>query len=215
LPTPHPLPDLPGVYYAKIDGAAEGLPSNNIFTFAAVPAPLPGAPDLAFATALSVAISTHWPTFATGVMSQAYTANEVQVYALHSPVSPAVTDGITATGGTIGAISGLMVAKMVRHQVHRRGRGSQSRSSFSPVPASEITADGKSITGATAATLTTDFLAFITAVLTDVNTATGATWRYVQLSFRSATLPAATYDITSSNAEALLTTQRRRVRRNG
>src|SRR5690348_2332851 len=99
---PRPLPDLPGVYYSIISGAAEGHPSNNTFAFEVTPPPATGAADVAAATAVANAIHTRWPTFCTGSMSQAYTASQVKTYPLHTPTAPAVVVPMTATGGRFG-----------------------------------------------------------------------------------------------------------------
>jgi len=210
---PRPLPDLPGVYYSIITGAAEGHPSNNTFAFEVTPPPATGAADVAAATAVANAIHTRWPTFCTGSMSQAYTASQVKTYPLHTPSAPAVVVPMTATGGRFGAIEAIMVAAVVKHNVVRRGKGSQSRSSFSPIVTTDRNAAGTQIVGAYQTSLTADFIAFINGVEADVAAAVGGSCLYVQMSKGTVHAAPAAYTISASAAELPLSTQRRRAQR--
>ena len=219
--TSRPLPDLDGVYYAIVEGQWESLPSNNVFTFTVTPPAVTGAADVAVATQVAIAIKNRWAAFADLAFHESYDGVLVKVYPLHTPMHPAVVEAIVAPGGIFGTIAPGMVAAAVAHDVLRRGRGSQSRSSFSPLAATSIDSTGRELSVGYKAALQTAFDNFRSDVLTDVDTAVGGVvTSYVQLSKGTPApplpivVPPQTYDITESRVENLLTTQRRRMRRN-
>lgn len=210
---PRPLPDLLGVYYSIVEGAGLGHPSNNIFTFRVDPGPATGAADIAAGLVVATAIHDHWPTFATAAYPQAYEGTAVKTYALHTPLAPAHVLDMLAPGSIIGATAAVMVGACIKHNVVRRGKGSQSRTTISPLSESSVDSPATSITDSYQTFLTAAFIAFINSVETDVGTALSASCSYVQLSKGTPSLSPATYVIASSAAEKKLTTQRRRAQR--
>jgi hypothetical protein len=70
------------------------------------------------------------------------------------------------------------------------------------------------LTGTVTSALTTAFTTFMASVITDLDAGGLGVWSYGQLSKGTALAPSgAVYPITSSNAEAALSTQRRRAQR--
>lgn len=215
---PRPLPDLPGVYYSTIFATGLGNPSNNIFTFRTLSAPPSGTSDVATAVDVANAIKVRWGTLVAAEFPTDYQVDHIKTYALHTPLSPAVIvpDG---TVGLIPAPTGpIMVGAVIKHNVVRRGKGSQSRTTISPIPESGIASDRKTLTTSYQASLSAGFTAFINGVLADLLTSTSLTFEYVQLSKGTAHplpggTPPATYTISGSAVEAKLSTQRRRAQR--
>jgi hypothetical protein len=217
-----PLPVLPGVYYSIVRGAWEGRPSNNVFTFQVLPTPATGAADVLMADFVGTAIATSWGALANVAFHSTYHASEVQTYPLNTPINPAVVTLLSANGGMSETLTAGMVAAAVAHSVVRRGRGSQSRSSFSPMGNTGIDSTGTQLSTAHRDSMQTAFDNFIAAVKASVLAAApGTTTNYVQLSkgTSSGTPPVivapAVYQIVNSVVELPLTTQRRRMRRNG
>ena len=211
-----PLPDLPGVYYCRITGEYGGRPNGQVFTFQTDSPPTVGPADSVAAGFVGVTLNAKWDNFAAVEHVVGYTGLQVQVYPLHSPLEPAFTVASGAAGGATGAIAPLQVARVVRHNVSRRGRGSQSRSYLSPVIASIVEADGITITPSFVSTLTAHWDTLIGDTLTALNAGGLGSWSYVQLGKGTTLHPTpGTYAITSSEAEPLLSTIRRRTRRNG
>lgn len=212
--TSRPLPVLAGVYYSIITGQADGKPSNNIFSFQVTPAPVSGTPDVAAATAVANAIHTRWPTFVSAVMPQQYTASQVKTYPLNTPTAPAVVVPMTATGGFIGNTAPVMVGALFKHTVVRRGKGSQSRTTISPITETNIDTPPLTVTSSFQISSTAAFIAFINGVEADVAAAlSGTSCAYVQLSKGTAHAAPAAYVISASAMELKLTTQRRRAQR--
>jgi len=147
------------------------------------------------------------------VLAPSYLANQVKTYPLNSPTAPAVVVPMSVSGGLSGPEAPVMVGALVKHNVVRRGKGSQSRSTFSPVTEAAINTPPTQITGTYAASLTAAFIAFINGVEADVVAALGGSCAYVQLSKGTPLHAPATYVISASAAELLLTTQRRRAQR--
>lgn len=206
-----PLPDVAGGYLARIVGTWEGLPADNLFAFHLVPAPATGATDVAAAQSISDAVAAHWNAFAAANLHNSYRASEATCYPLHTPTHPATVSPSTAAGGLSGDVSSAPLSILVNHAVVRRGRGSQSRSFVQPFTAAAIQTDGRSLIDSFRDSTTANWNTFITAVITDVELATGATCIYSQL---SKIPPGAMFAVQSSNAESRLSTQRRRARRN-
>lgn len=206
-----PLPVLPGTYLARIMGSFNNLPSTNLFCFETTPPAASGPADAAVANSVSTAIAAHWPAFAAAAMPAAYTANEVSTYPLNSPLEPAQVATMTAAGVGTGQLAPATTAIEIRHTVNRRGKGSQSRTFLTPMQVVDVEADGKTLAPSRQNTIESAFVTFISSVLTDLQ-AGGGVWLYTQL---SKIPPGRTFNITSSVVEPLLTTQRRRARRNG
>lgn len=217
-----PLPDLPGVYYSTINALWEGLPSNNVFSFQVTPAPATGTADVLAANAVAAAIGLNWPAFALIAFHISYLAEKVVTYPLHTPIHPSVEYAFAAPGGKDETIAPGMVAAVISHHVIRRGKGSQTRTYLSPLGNGIIDSTGKEIIEAYRSDLKTAFDTFIAAVATFVADAVvGATVEFVSMSkgTDSGTPPVvvapAAYQISGSDPELLLSTQRRRMRRNG
>lgn len=204
-----PLPDITGGYLARIVGTWEGLPSDNTFGWRIVPAPASGSADVAAAQAIGDAMSTRWNAFASAAMHNSYRATEVQVYPLHTPTHPATTSAATSAGGLSGDPSPAPLAMLIKHDVVRRGRGSQSHSFVQPFTAAAIDGTGKSLITSFRDSVTADWTAFIADVITDVGTAVGAAVLPVQI---SKIPPGTPYAIATSECVSKLSTQRRRAR---
>jgi hypothetical protein len=115
-----------------------------------------------------------------------------------------------------GDLTSFSTAALVRHTVTRRGRGSQSRSALSPLTVNHVDPTGILLPSGFQAILTANWGTFIASVLSSLDAGGPGTFSYVQLGRGTALHPTpATYPITGSVAEPLLSTQRRRVRRNG
>lgn len=216
MPTPRPLPDLPGVYYCRITGSYFGRPNGNIFTVRQTPAAATGSTDIATAATVAGALEGQWHNFATSALHNGYVAQEVHVYPLHTPTAPPAIISSTAVGGLTGNIMPLAMAKLIRHNVVRRGRGSQSRSSFSPILFTDVEGDGITMEPTANSVFGTAFNTLISSWLALCTSTAGGAWDYVQLGKGTALHPTpAVYAITSSAPETLASTVRRRTRRNG
>lgn len=208
---PTPLPTLPGVYYAHLSMTYSGLPTGNILTFSTGgPAPDP-ASATAVAALLASSIAVQWnsemiPFYPVGV-----SGTDTKVYPLQYPTLPASLGHSTGAGANGADVAPVSCAAVIRHQVLRRGRGSQSHSAISPLPIAGVTSDGKSVAGGAISTLTTSWENFIAAVQADFVAAFPTdVLEYVQLSKKGA---GATYPILSSFCETLLGTERSRTPR--
>lgn len=205
-----PLPDVAGGYLARVVASWETLPSDNLFCFRLVPAPASGSADIAAAQAVGDAIAARWNAFTNAVMHNSYVATEVQTYPLHTPSHPAVLSATTALGGQPGDPSAAPLAVLIKHEVVRRGRGSQGRTFCQPFPQSGIAVDGRVLTTAFANSITAAWNTFVTDVCSDVATAVGATCTFAQL---SKIPPGAMYGVNASITELKVSTQRRRAQR--
>lgn len=208
-----PLPDLPGVYYSIVVGVAETKPSNNIFTFQQVPAAVTGAPDVLVADQVATSLLSNYAAFAANEMPQAYVNTLVKTYALHTPLAPPSQAIGPNNGGVIGDIMPLWVGARIQHDVYRRGKGSQSGTTFSPINSIYQTADGESLDIGKIGTMNTRFANLIAGMIGDLTTAAGGLWSYVQLSKGTGTHAPTTYPILASSCESLLSSQRRRLQR--
>lgn len=207
-----PLPDIPGAYLARIIGSWEGLPDDTTLGFRTIPAAATGAADVAVAQAIGDAVAMRWNAFATSDMHNSYRATEVTVYPLHTPTHPATSSATTAAGGLSGDPSAAPLAMAIRHEVVRRGRGSQSRNYIQPFTSAAIDTTGKALIDTFRDSVTANWLTFMTAVQADVAAALAVALFHVQI---SKIPPGATYAIDGSTCESLLSTQRRRTRRSG
>lgn len=212
-----PLPVLPGVYYGRILGGWEGLPSNNTYCFKATPSPGTELLDREVALSVSTTAATVWQTYMLPVMHNTYGLTGATTYPLGDPISPAQVFDIGGPGTVAGSVAGSPLAVVIRHTVLRRGKGSQGRTYLSPVPLVEITSDGKSIGGTYADTITTAYNNWWGFVTSSLNvTYPTMVFSFVQLG-RGRTVPTpvapTTYTILESACETALSTQRRRTRR--
>ena len=206
-----PLPVLVGVYYGHLSATSAGLPTGNIFCFKAGLAPSSGTTDLAFAQTIATSLCTNWVSIMAPHTSNTIAGYDSKVYSLGTPLNPAAIGHATGTGALSGDHAPVSAAAVIRHAVMRRGRGSQSHSAISPLMASQITSDGKSLQPGDVTGYTTDWNNFIGAVQADFLAAySGNSIDYVQLSKKGA---GATYLITGSSCESLLGTERSRTPR--
>lgn len=211
-----PLPDLPGVYYCIVEGEFGARRNGQIFTFKTDSPVAPGAGDAAIANSVAIHVANAWSAFTTVEVMAGYTGTDIKCYPLHSPTLPAAVVPNLATGGVAGAILPTSVARVVRHNVQRRGRGSQSRTYLSPVAQAVMEPDGITITPTFVTALSGHFATFLSTVLAALNGDGTGSWSYVQLGKGSKLSPVpATYAIVGSQAEPLLSNIRRRTGRNG
>jgi len=205
-----PLPDVAGAYLARVIASWESNPDDNLLAWQAVLPPATGTADVAVAQAICDALAARWPAFATATFSTTYSGTEVTCYPLHTPLHPAVSQIMSAPGGQPGDPAPAPVAMLMKHTVVRRGRGSQSHTSFSGFPDSAIESSGKTISVAFASSVDTAWSTMVLAVEADVAAATGVTINFRQL---SKIPPGRTFAIDGSVMERALSTQRRRARR--
>ncbi len=214
MPPAHPLPQIAGAYYVRVEGQADAKPVSNVLTFLRQARPTPDPDDFAAATALATNVAAGWSTLASDCLHTVYTGNEVVVYALNSPLMPAIRTGLAAPGGRIGAQSFIQVAGVVKHVVSRRGKGSQSRTFLSPLSDSDITVNGDQVTAGWVTRADADWFALINNTVTAMNAAFPGPWSYVQLSKQTfGGVYGKIFGITASSAETLISSQRRRLGR--
>lgn len=202
-----PLPVLAGVYYARVNALSDGKPVSNIFVFVKSGEPLGSGADASNSGIVATAVANWWPQVATNLLHQDYTAYNVQCYPLGSPLTPAFVSAFTAAGGNTSSQSFRQVAGEIKHNVYRRGKGSQGRTLLSPIGADQIETDGDNLTDAWVTSAQTHFTSFITNALVDIEVASPGSWHYAQLSRLGA---GATYAVVNSTAEKLARSQNRR-----
>ena len=213
---PIPLPDLPGVYYARELGTFEGRPSTNVLTFQIDSPPATGPTDVAAAAAVSAIVAHNWVAFAAAVFPTQYTAAGCETYALHTPLAPKETALEAAHGGFLSDLTAISASMLIHHTTTRRGRGSQSRTNLSPVMQNILTTDASSINDIFRASTQLAWDTFIAAVLLALAAEVPGVWSYVQLSKGYLPTPVgATFPISGSTVEAKLSTQRKRAQRRG
>jgi hypothetical protein len=206
---PTPLPVLPGVYYARVRGEFGGKPSSNVFAFKLDGSPPDEGTDATNAEQVAIALSDNWGFLANAVYNVSYSAIDVQVYPLGHATLPAASQPVVGTGGNGSTQAPSAVALLIKHDVVRRGRGSQSRSFFTPITAPDIEGDGITITPTFVTAVQAAWDTFITSVIADLAAAT-LVMDYVQLSKLGA---GATYAISRSQVETEVSTQRARAQR--
>jgi len=139
------------------------------------------------------------------------TGVDSRVYALGHATLPAAVGHATHNGAGSGALAAASAAAVIRHQVDRRGRGSQGHTAISPLENSELDGTGDTVTDAFVTNVTSDFENFIGDTITaweaDVPSIGLA---YVQLSRKGT---GATYPIIRSFVEKILGTERSRTLR--
>jgi hypothetical protein len=207
---PTPLPTIAGVYYGYVWMTYLGNRCGSVFTWLDAVPEVDPANDAIKAQHVADALVSSWNTN----MLPRYPTNvhgtDSRVYALGHPLLPPAFANTPATGAGGGAVGGVAQAAVIRHNVFRRGRGSQSHTAISPLNDSEISVDGTSVTAAFITNMNSDFGDFIGGVQAAFTAATGGdTISYVQLSKRLGR----TFDITGSSTETLLGTERSRTSR--
>jgi hypothetical protein len=206
-----PLPVLPGVYYGYVYMAFESRRYGSTFTFKTATPPADAVTDGQWAQFVANALAASWgdnmmPRYNAGV-----TGVDTRVYALGHPTVPAAVGHAAHNGVNSGAMAAASAAAVIRHQVNRRGRGSQGHTAISPLQNSELDGTGDTITDGLQVALTSDFGDFITGVQTDwASHVPSIALQYVQLSRKGA---GTTYEILNSFAEKLLGTERSRTLR--
>lgn len=208
---PTPLPTLPGVYYGYVWGKMGPLTIGNVACFEATDIAATPAGDLERAQVIADAMPLVWTTTLGPLQASSVTGYDSRVYGLGSPTNPAAFGHHTGAGGNSGQRIAVSTAAVIKHNVLRRGRGSQSHSAFSPLTIGEITEDGQSLSGGMVTGLTEEWENWIAGIQAATEAATAAfTVAYVQLSRKGA---GATYPIISTAAESLLGTERSRTAR--
>ncbi len=208
---PLPLPVLAGTYYGRTVGQADSRQISNVWTFTKAGVSLGDASDGANAGVVTNALVAHWPALAAASLTDAYSCTDAGCYALGSPLVPRVDAPMVGSGSGVFHTGTFVTAALIKHEVFRRGRGSQSASHLSPIPAAGITADGLSLTTSYRNGVQAAFDTFLTNVLVDLVTASPGVWKYVQLSKVHGGAPApATYEILGSVVESLVSSQKRR-----
>lgn len=206
-----PLPTIAGVYYAHQYGSYEGLTTGNTFAFkVSSPASTPEL-DAEYAQFLANTMPFRWNT----TVGPLYPTNTVgwdcKVYPLGHPTLPPSVGHTTGAGAGGTSVAPVVATLILKHVVNRRGRGSQSHSSFSPLSTESISADGQSLASGVGLTWQENFLNWLAAVQNDFATEfSGVGLQYVQLSRKGA---GATYLILDTRYETLLGTERSRTQR--
>lgn len=208
---PTPLPVLPGVYYGYVWGKMGALTVGNVACFKAVVPATTAANDLVRCQVIADAMPLVWTTTLGPLQASSLTGYDSRVYGLQFPVNPAAFGHHTGAGGNAGQRIAVSTAAVIKHNVLRRGRGSQSHSAFSPLTIGEITEDGQSLSGGMVTGLTEEWENWIAGIQAAALAAPDAfVIEYVQLSRKGA---GATYPIISTAAESLLGTERSRTAR--
>lgn len=206
-----PLPVLPGAYYGALEGSVGATPMGNTFCFQTSNTIAGSAEAFARAQVLVTSLCNQWVNHMLTSLHTSYSGVTGKVYALQYPVLPAAEDFAVGTGGGSGSLANATLSALIKHRVARRGRGSQARSYIGALVDSELDAGERTLTDGAVAGFTTEWNAFLSAVLADMAGAYPAeVWTYVELS-RVGT--GATYPITGSAAEKAVAYQRRRARR--
>jgi hypothetical protein len=210
---PAPLPVLPGVYYARVEATSDLRSITNILAFKKAGLVLNDPADTANAQAVALSLSTRWSDLST-FLHTTYNAFQASVYALGSVLVPPQTSPMSVAGLDTGATHFDQVAGRVKHQVTRRGRGSQHSSFLSPISINRITVNGDQVTTAWVDGVTANWNAMINEILTDVAVVSPGTWTYVQVSkFQNKVLTPNTFHILGSTAVPQISSQRRRLGR--
>lgn len=202
-----PLPTIAGAYYCRINALSDGKPISNIFVFKTTTPASSEAIDALWSGYVATSVADNWPTVVTNLLHQDYTAYDVQCYPLGHPTLPAFVSAFTSTGGNTSSQSFRQVAGEIKHNIYRRGKGSQGRTLLSPIGSSDIETDGDNLTDAWVTLAQSHFTSFISGTITQVEVAAGGLWSYVQLSRLGA---GTTYPVVNSTAQKLVRSQNRR-----
>lgn len=203
-----PLPTIAGVYYCRINALSDGDPISNIFVFKTDTPAGSEATDALWSGYVASSVATNWSSVASNLLHQDYTAYNVQCYPLGHPTLPAFVSAFTAAGGDTSAQSFRQVAGEIKHNIYRRGKGSQGRTLLSPIGTGQLETDGDNMTDAWVTSAQSHFPSFITNTIIQIESLAGGLWSYVQLSRLGS---GATYPVVNSTAEKLVRSQRRRL----
>ena len=208
---PTPLPVIPATYWCYLWALTNGLKTGNVYCFRASSVPTGPAEDQTWAQALADALPLEWGSTMAPLYPNPTVGWDSRVYALGSPTNPAALGPSTHAGTQGFNLAAFPTAAVIRHNVLRRGRGSQSHSAISPLTIDKVQTDGQTLTDAHRLALTTEFENFIGQVQANFTAAiSGITIDYVQLSKKGA---GTTYPITGSFAESLVGSERSRTLR--
>ncbi len=211
---PAPLPVLPGVYYARIQGLADGKQVDNIFAFKKNGLVLNDPTDPLNAAAVGSNVAGFWNAAATAVLHTSYAGNTVATYALGTPLLPAVITATTATGGRGSTIHYKQLAYRCVLQTPRRGRGSQHGIFFSPMSDNDIQASGEQVSSTYRLSAETAVRAFVANVISALVSVPGGTWTHVQVSkFQNKVYTPNSFPVLQINGQLNLSSQRRRLGR--
>ncbi len=207
---PSPLPTIAGVYYGYVWMTYLGNRCGSVFTFLDAAPETDPANDALKAQYVADGLVASWNTNMLPRYPNTVVGTDSRVYALGHPLVPPAFANAPQNGASSPTVAGVAQAAVIRHNVFRRGRGSQSHTAISPLTASEVSVDGSSVTAAFITNMNSDFGNFIGDVQAAFTAATGGdTITYRQLSRRLST----TFEITSSATETLLGTERSRTAR--
>ena len=206
-----PLPVLPGAYYGILEGSVSSLPMGNTFCFQSTNLTATSPDAAARALVMATSLANQWVNHMLASLSNFYSGVTAKVYALQYATLPAQEDFAVGAGANTAALANPTLSVLVKHTVFRRGRGSQGRSYIGALCENLFDGGERTITDGAVTGFTTQWNAFINAVLADMAGAyPSETWTYVELS-RVGT--GATHPITASGAEKAVAYQRRRARR--
>lgn len=207
---PIPLPVLPGVYYSYVLGSFEGLPTGNIFSWEVPGVALGSLDDAANAGDISDALAINYAIFAADVMDTTYSGGSVKTYPLGSPLIPAQLGSFVATGRSAEILMSAVHCAVIRHNVVRRGRGSQSSTRVGPISRGDVLSDGITMYGPSRTAMDNAWNTMI-ASMEAITVTSGASPVFGQLSKKVGA--EAFYLITGSETDVKVATQRRRARR--
>jgi len=208
---PTPLPTLPAVYYGQVWGTYQGRRTGVVVTLKANTSSATAAGDLVRCQVVAQALTDGWNTTIGPMLPNDVTGWDSRVYGLEFPTNPAAIAHTAGHGAGGVSAEPTVVTAVIRHTVLRRGRGSQSHSSISPLIAGTISSDGETVTAGPVAAFTTEWGNFIGGIqAATAAAATPFTVNYVQLSRKGV---GATYPITSSFCDVLPGTERSRTAR--
>jgi hypothetical protein len=206
-----PLPVLPGVFYGTLRGTYDGLPSGNVFCFKSSNETM--SSDVATASALQVAsaLTTAWDAHIIALLPSIYLGEVASIYPLQYPLVPAQENTASSTGGASGTVSSMTRVAVIKHNVLRRGRGSQGHTYVSPISDLGMNPDARHLSVAHRDDWQAAYAAFIADVIGIYEAfAPSEILSYRQLSKKGT---GATYPIINSQVELAIGSQRRRGRR--
>lgn len=203
------LPVISGAYLIVATGHWNAQPSGNTFCWKTDVVPSSDAIDSANADLLAASLHTRLNVLYNSCLQNTYVGDLVKVYPLGSPLVPPSTAVNSSTGGISGQLAPAPTTMVIRHEVNRRGRGSQGHTSLSPVSMNWVHSDGLVLETTNVDIVTAAWNTFVADVTTDT-AATSAAGKFVQLSTKGS---GAVYSILTSACDPFLGTERSRARR--
>lgn len=201
-----PLPVVEGGFYGGIRAAYGGVPIFHTMAWRQTSALPAGQAE---GQTIANAIAANWMTNMAPLFPTTYSPIEAFVYELENPERPAFTAAMSGSGSNSPTNVADNVQVLIKHRLNRRGRGVHGRTFLPGMAQGSLNVDGKTIAGADVSNYTSRWNAFTGDVTADVLGIDGATIAFAVLSRRRSDVePAA-----SSFAEAVIATQRRRLKR--